>query len=171
MSLQDITNYYINGTQIDSSRVNDECPICLEKFKVNDELVYGCDAQHLHHSSCFKAMLETNNYTCSLCRHNTNIEYSRKFKPFGCCDKNPTENDRAIRKKLILLPPAWCVVNICCPFYYLRVIYIGCCTKEYLSTDESVVRGILTDETVVNDNTDHEERSVEDGINETVMTG
>ena len=148
MSVQDLTNYYLNGNIIPTERVNEECPICLEKFKINEELVYGCEAKHLHHASCFQEMIQKNSYTCASCRKDSNVKSVRLCRPCSCMDEDLTTFDQNTNDTVWMIPTGWCLGNICCPFFclfaYPCLIYQTCCTKEILKSDESVVTGLLS---------------------------
>ena len=50
-----------------TSKNNDDCPICLQSF-LNTQIMY-LPCKHMFHSSCLKQSFQNNLYTCSLCRH------------------------------------------------------------------------------------------------------
>jgi hypothetical protein len=139
-SIADLT-LFLNGDRVNSP--NDECPICLEKFEPNDNITYGCEARHFHHKECFDQMVESNNYTCSLCKNEANIKVNRVFKICGSC-RSTHEIDKDRIDSMIKLPFFWILFNCCCPCAYLKLTYLACCTKTDIIVDD-ITEGILTE--------------------------
>ena len=52
----------------DDNLLLDECPICLEKYVVNDKIIH-LDCSHSFHKDCIYIWLNKNN-TCPQCREN-----------------------------------------------------------------------------------------------------
>lgn len=46
----------------------DECPICLDKFEINDRII-SLNCNHKFHKDCLKLWIKKNN-TCPQCREN-----------------------------------------------------------------------------------------------------
>jgi hypothetical protein len=113
---------------------NDECPICYEEFKANDQITVGCEAKHLHHKKCFDDLVKKNNFTCAYCRKSANLIKSRIFKPCSCCDNDLTENDIKLKKQCYNLPLVCCIFNfrICPKFPYY------CCLCLFTKQEEII---------------------------------
>ncbi len=123
---------------------NDQCPICIEKFKVGDQIIYACEAKHLHHTQCYNEMKQKNHYSCSVCRSKEAIEIVRKFRPGGVfMSSNNTHRDDNLKYNIIQIPIKWCCVNIACPFIWMFMLTKGCCTKQYIIDNDNVVNATL----------------------------
>ena len=123
---------------------NDECPICWEKFKVGDDITYGCEAKHLHHTSCFNEMKVKNQYSCSICRSTEEITFKRRCYPCACC-KNPiSKKDEKLIQASVLIPFFWCIVNIGCPFLCIHTCAKCMCTKEFMIESDNIVNTKLS---------------------------
>lgn len=119
---------------------NTECPICLEEFKLNDDVKYGCDSKHLHHEKCFDDMLAKNKYLCSICRIEAQYINDRQFYPCACLStNNVSENDSQLQCWSLFLPILYPLGFLILPCIELELCITCCCTKTILIEDNDSI--------------------------------
>jgi hypothetical protein len=63
----------------DNNLCNDSCPICTDKFKSGDKIIYWPKCKHPYHDNCYNDLKKHKHITCSLCRNELNlVDYSQE---------------------------------------------------------------------------------------------
>jgi hypothetical protein len=102
------------------------CPICLDDFIDGDEVIVGCDVeQHIHHTECFRKMVDKLKICCAQCRTEGKFEYTRKFRVCGYLRENNEDNING--GYILLCVGVWCFPCILLGCLGLSPYY--CCTS------------------------------------------
>lgn len=90
LSQSQVTNTHDNEGPSESNDCNDDkyCSICLDEFKVGDEVSWSRNlthCRHAYHTACIKAWLKRN-ADCPICRAPFFTRHDMDVRVTGCCE-------------------------------------------------------------------------------------